>query len=35
MTTAGWIFLTVAWIAIIGLVVFCYGKIFSGTTRYD
>ncbi len=35
MTTAGWIFLAVAWTAIIGLVVFCYGKIFGGTTRYD
>jgi hypothetical protein len=35
MTTAGWIFMAVAWTLIIGLVVFCYGKIFSGTTHYD
>ncbi len=35
MTTAGWVFLAVAWTLIIGLVIFCYAKIFSGTTRYD
>jgi len=35
MTTTGWIFLAIAWTLIIGLVVFCYGKIFRGTTRYE
>jgi hypothetical protein len=35
MTTGGWIFLTIAWTIIFGLVAFCFGKIFRGTTRYD
>ena len=35
MTTGGWIFLAIAWTAIISLVAFCFGKIFRGTTRYE
>lgn len=35
MSTAGWIFLIVAWAVIFTLVAFCFGKIFTGTTRYE
>jgi hypothetical protein len=27
LTTAGWIFISAAWISIIGLAVFCYRKV--------
>lgn len=29
MTTAGWIFMVIAWLAISGLTAFCYKKILS------
>ena len=35
MTAAGWAFLIFAWVLIIGLVGFCYRKIFSGNSTYD
>jgi hypothetical protein len=34
MTAAGWIFMIFSWLAIIGLVVFCLGRIF-GRKRFD
>lgn len=29
MTAGGWIFLTVSWLAILALAVFCFKKVFS------
>ncbi len=33
MTTAGWIFLSIAWISIISVAVFCYRKVLQKATK--
>ena len=36
MTTAGWVFLIVAWMSIIGLTAWCYRKVFANPdTTYE
>jgi len=34
MNTGGWIFMILSWIFIIGLALFCFGKIFCSKIQY-